>query len=97
MGQNAHDCSFAYNNETEKAQLLSDTVEIGCGTVPHLEIVGREIGQKVADIPKTWDAFNDFFRPVQDGLKKAGMRNVYGLGYQLTATGVDPINTFNSF
>src|SRR6516165_7623188 len=54
-------------------------------------------GQKVADIPNTWDAFVDFFRPVQDGLRKQGMRNVFGLGYQLTATGVDPINTFNAF
>ncbi len=41
--------------------------------------------------------FVDFFRPVQDGLRRQGMRNIYGLGYQLTATGVDPINTFNAF
>jgi len=34
---------------------------------------------------------------VQKGLRAAGVRNVYGLGYQLTANGVDPINTFNAW
>ena len=48
-------------------------------------------------MPKTWDAFIDFFKPVQDKLRAQGMRNVYALGYQLTANGVDPINTFNAF
>ena len=26
-------------------------------------------GCKIADLPKTWDAFIDFFKPVQDGLR----------------------------
>ena len=54
-------------------------------------------GYKVEDIPKTWDAFFDFFKKVQDGLRKQGMRNVYGLGFQVTATGVDPTGLFNYF
>ena len=54
-------------------------------------------GQKISDLPNTWDAFMDFFKPVQDGLRKQGMRNVYALGYQITANGVDPINTFNAW
>ena len=54
-------------------------------------------GAKISDLPKTWDAFMDFFKPVQKGLRKPGMRNVYALGYQLTANGVDPINTFNAW
>jgi multiple sugar transport system substrate-binding protein len=54
-------------------------------------------GAKIADLPNTWDAFLDFFTPVQDGLRKQGMRNVYAYGYQLTATGVDPENTFDAF
>src|SRR5205823_12846116 len=54
-------------------------------------------GFKVADIPKQWDAFLDFFMPVQDALRKQGMRNIYAYGYQLTANGVDPIATFNAF
>jgi multiple sugar transport system substrate-binding protein len=54
-------------------------------------------GSKIADLPKTWDAFLDFFMPVQDGLRAKRMRNIYAYGYQLTATGVDPENTFNAF
>jgi multiple sugar transport system substrate-binding protein len=54
-------------------------------------------GSKISDLPNTWDAFMDFFKPVQKGLRAAGVRNVYGLGYQLTANGVDPINTFNAW
>src|SRR5437588_8839862 len=57
----------------------------------------EKAGFKVADITKTWDAFLDFFMPVQDALRKQGMRNVYAYGYQLTANGVDPIATFNAF
>ena len=33
----------------------------------------------------------DFFKPVQDNLRKQGERNIYGLGIQVTANGVDPI------
>ena len=44
----------------------------------------------MSDIPKTWDAFLDFFKPVQDKLRAQGMRNVYAYGYQLTTNGDDP-------
>src|SRR6266446_5093006 len=57
----------------------------------------EKAGFKIADIPNKWDAFLDFFMPVQDNLRKQGTRNIYAYGYQLTATGVDPIATFNAF
>jgi hypothetical protein len=47
--------------------------------------------------PLAWDAFLDFFMPVQDKLRADGMRNIYAYGYQLTANGVDPIPTYNAF
>jgi multiple sugar transport system substrate-binding protein len=47
-------------------------------------------GYKMEDIPKTWDAYYDFFKGVQKGLRAHGMRKVYGLGFQLTTNGVDP-------
>jgi len=95
--KNAVECCFAYNNVEKKRSYYQ--IPWKAAAVPfHIwKSLVEKSGQKVADIPNTWDAFHNFFRPVQDGLKKAGMRNVYGLGYQLTATGVDPINTFNSF
>jgi multiple sugar transport system substrate-binding protein len=95
--QNAHDCSYAYNNVDKKHSFYQVPWKSAGVPFRFWRSLVEKSGQKVEDVPKTWDAFNDFFRPVQDGLKKAGMRNVFGMGYQLTATGVDPINTFNAF
>ena len=57
----------------------------------------EKAGYKISDLPNTWDAFLDFFMPVQDKLRADGMRNIYAYGYQLTANGVDPIATYNGF
>jgi len=57
----------------------------------------EKAGYKIADIPKTWDAYYDFFKDVQKKLTAQGMRHVYGLGFQLTTQGNDPNNTFNYF
>src|ERR1700704_5772142 len=57
----------------------------------------EKAGYKMADIPKTWDAYYDFFKEVQKSLRKAGVRNVYGLGLNVTTNGVDPNNVFNYF
>jgi len=57
----------------------------------------EKAGYKMSDIPKTWDAYYDFFKEVQKSLRKAGVRNVYGLGLNVTTNGVDPNNVFNYF
>ncbi|MGA8759031.1 MAG: ABC transporter substrate-binding protein [Stellaceae bacterium] len=57
----------------------------------------EKAGYKISDIPKTWDAYYDFFKGVQTKLRDQGMRGVYGLGFQLTTNGVDPNNLFNYF
>jgi multiple sugar transport system substrate-binding protein len=57
----------------------------------------EKAGMKIEDIPKTWDAYFDFFKKVQDNLRKQGERKVYGLGFQVTANGVDPYNLFMAF
>src|SRR5580692_6128697 len=49
------------------------------------------------DIPKTWDAFYDFFKDVQKKLRAQGMRNVYGMGFQLNTTGNDSNALFDYF
>src|SRR6266487_3973326 len=54
-------------------------------------------GYKMEDIPKTWDDYYSFFKEVQKGLRKASVRNVYGLGLNVTTNGVDPNNVFNYF
>ena len=49
----------------------------------------EKAGYNMEDIPKTWDAFYDFFKEVQKKLRAQGMRNVYGIGFQLNTTGND--------
>jgi multiple sugar transport system substrate-binding protein len=90
-------CCYHYNNTTKKRAYYMAPTKIAA--IPfHIWIsLVEKGGGKIAEIPKTWDKFLDFFRPVQDGLRKAGRRNVYAYGYQLTTTGVDPIVTFNAF
>jgi len=57
----------------------------------------EKAGHKIEDIPKTWDAYWDFFKGVQTKLRDQGVRNVYGQGIQVTTNGVDPNNTFHYF
>jgi multiple sugar transport system substrate-binding protein len=58
----------------------------------------EKAGFKIADAPQTWDAFWDFFKPMQAKLRDAGMRNVYSMGLQCTTTGpADGNNMFNHF
>jgi multiple sugar transport system substrate-binding protein len=57
----------------------------------------EKAGFKVADLPKTWDKFVDFFGPVQKALQAQGMRHTYATGFVVSSVGVDPVNTFNSF
>ena len=57
----------------------------------------EKAGYKIEDIPKTWDAFYDFFKDVQKKLRAQGMRHVYGLGFQLTTNGGDSNAFFNQF
>ncbi len=57
----------------------------------------EKAGYKMEEIPKTWDAYYDFFKGVQKKLIAQGMRHVYGLGFQLTTQGNDPNNLFNYF
>lgn len=57
----------------------------------------EKAGYKMEDIPKTWDAYWDFFKGVQKKLRDGGVRNVFGLGLQVTTNGNDPNNVFHYF
>jgi len=86
-----------YNNETKRRSFYG--VPTTGATLPfHIwNSLVEKAGYKLSDAPKTWNAFWDFFKPVQDNLRKQGMRSVYGLGMQITANGVDPNALFNYF
>ncbi len=87
----------AYNNVTKKRATYG--VPLRAAIVPcHIwKSLVEKAGMKIEDIPKTWDAYFDFFKKVQDNLRKQGERKVYGLGFQVTANGVDPYNLFMAF
>src|SRR5437762_6279839 len=55
----------------------------------------EKVGYKIEDIPKTWDAYYDFFKDVQKRLREQRVRNVFGLGLQVTTNGNDPNFLFN--
>jgi multiple sugar transport system substrate-binding protein len=58
----------------------------------------EKAGYKLSDAPKTWDAFWDFFKPMQKKLREKGMRGLYALGMQPTTTGpADGNNMFHYF
>ncbi len=57
----------------------------------------EKAGYKMEDIPKTWDAFFDFFKEVQKKLRAQGQRHVYGIGFQMNTTGNDCNALFDYF
>src|SRR5438067_1736394 len=95
--ETALQCCYHYNNATKKRAYYLAPTKIAAIPFHIWKSLVEKGGGKIADIPNTWDAFLDFFKPIQDGLRKQGMRNIYAYGYQLTTNGVDPIVTFNAF
>jgi multiple sugar transport system substrate-binding protein len=47
----------------------------------------EQAGFKLSDIPNTWDARWDFFKPMQAVLRGKGRRKIYALGPQMTTVG----------
>jgi multiple sugar transport system substrate-binding protein len=93
----AIESSFLYNGVTKRRNYSLVPLMITGWPFHIWRSLVEKAGFKVADIPKKWDDFLDFFMPVQDELRKQGMRKMYAYGYQLTANGVDPIATYNQF
>src|SRR6202011_4350416 len=69
--------TYSYNNITKKRAYYA--VPMKAAGIPfHIwQSLVEKAGFKVSDIPNTWDAFLDFFMPVQDKLRAQGMRNIY--------------------
>ena len=47
----------------------------------------EKAGFSMSDVPKTWDAVWDFFKPMQKVLRGKGMRKIYAMGPQITTVG----------
>src|SRR6516225_2360061 len=97
LSETALEAAQAYNSVTKARGVYG--VPLRAAVVPcHIwRPLVEKAGFKIEDIPKTWDAYFDFFKKVQDNLRKQGERKVYGLGFQVTANGVDPYNLFMAF
>src|SRR5712671_6213358 len=89
--------AYCYNNVEKKRSYYG--VQFSNDVLPnHIwRPLIEKAGYTLEDIPKTWDAFYDFFKEVQKKLRAQGVRNVYGLGLNTTTNGVDPNNVFNYF
>jgi multiple sugar transport system substrate-binding protein len=87
-----------YNNVTKKrsSYLVPDRASV----LPFhtWNSLVEKAGFKISDAPNTWDAFWDFFKPMQKELRGKGMRGIYALGLQATTTGpADGNNMFHYF
>jgi multiple sugar transport system substrate-binding protein len=89
--------AYSYNNVEKRRSFYC---------VPHAATVNpfhiwkslvEKAGYKMSDIPKTWDAFIDFFIPVEKKLQEMGMRHTYATGFVVSTIGNDPNATLAQF
>jgi multiple sugar transport system substrate-binding protein len=86
-----------YNNVERKRSYYGVPYTVGASMNHIWRPLVEKAGYSMEDLPKTWDAFYDFFKDVQKKLRAQGMRNVYGLGFQLNTAGNDSNARFNDF
>ncbi|MGA8551790.1 MAG: extracellular solute-binding protein [Stellaceae bacterium] len=89
--------AHCYNNVEKRRSYYGVPYSIDVFTNHIWRSLVEKAGYKIADVPKTWDAYYDFFKGVQNKLRDQGMRQIYGLGFQLTTNGGDPWAFFNQF
>ena len=87
----------AYNNATKKRSYYMIPHRMAVIPFHVWKSVLNKAGYKPADIPKTWDAFIDFFQQVQGKLRAQGMRNIYAYSFMISAVGFDVIGHFDQF
>lgn len=97
LSETAIESSQFYNAEEKKRGYYGVPFKGASLNLPIWKSLVEKAGFKTSDMPKTWDAFFDFFEPVQTKLREQHMRHTYGLGYTLSTTGDDPNNAFNQF
>src|SRR6202795_420417 len=86
-----------YNNVEKKRSIYGVPYTVGASMNHIWRPLVEKAGYQMSDIPKTWDAFYDFFKEVQKKLRAQGMRHVYGLGFQLATIGGDSNLRANDF
>src|ERR1700746_1161149 len=89
--------AHCYNNVEKKRSYYGVPYTVGASMNHIWRPLVEKAGYSMEDLPKTWDAYYDFFKDVQKKLRAQGTRNVYGLGFSLTTNGNDPNAVFNYF
>jgi multiple sugar transport system substrate-binding protein len=90
--------SSFYNGVTKQRSFYLAPVKQACAPFHIWGDLVAKAGFKLSDAPKTWDAFWDFFKPVQKELRGKGMRKLYSMGLQITTVGPnDGNNLFAHF
>jgi multiple sugar transport system substrate-binding protein len=79
--------SSFYNSVTKRRSFYLAPVKQACAPIHIWGDLVTKAGFNLADAPNTWDAFWDFFKPVQTALRAKGMRKLYGMGLQITTVG----------
>jgi multiple sugar transport system substrate-binding protein len=88
---------YAYNSVEKKRSYYMIPHRATCIPFHAWKSLIEKAGFKTAEIPKTWDAFLDFFEPVQTKLRAQGVRNVYAYCIQISAAGFDGVGHFDQF
>jgi multiple sugar transport system substrate-binding protein len=86
-----------YDNTTKRRAIHAVPMKAAATPFHIWKSLVEKGGGNPSAIPKTWDAFIDYFLPIQEKLQEQGMRHTYATGFVVSTIGVDPINTFNSF
>jgi multiple sugar transport system substrate-binding protein len=76
-----------YNNATKQRRYYYVPYRVSVTPIHVWSSLVEKAGYKLSDAPKTWDAFWDFFKPMQKALRDKGTRGVYALGFQATTSG----------
>ncbi len=79
--------SSFYNSVTKQRAFYLVPIKQGCEPFHIWGDLVEQAGFKLSDAPKTWDAFWDFFKPMQQVLRSKGRRKLYALGMQITTVG----------
>ena len=86
-----------YDNTTKKRAIHAVPMKAAATPFHIWRSLVEKAGGNPSQFPKTWDAFIDYFLPLQKKLQEQGMRHTYATGFVVSTIGVDPINTFNAF
>jgi len=89
--------AHCYNNVEKKRSYYGVPYTVGASMNHIWRPLVEKAGYQMEDMPKTWDAFYDCFKDVQKKLRAKGMRNVYGLGFQMNTVGNDSNARANDF